>query len=272
MVTRIGILKQWMKGNKNGVTLFELSRRLFEPTCRIKAKSKIVGLSREVEFLKIYLEGINIPLYFPLDVDIYWLYSIIAESLFPKDWHFYLIDDTNIDTSDIVVDCGAAEGIFTLQAQSICKKVYAIEPMRKYIDSLHKTFDNCKNVEIIPCALSSKTGKAFIQEQGAASYISSSHGDSIKLITIDDLFFYRGLPITYIKADLEGFEMEMLKGAQKTIEKNCPKLSITTYHKPEHVKEISDFLRNINQRYNIKLKGIDADKGVPVMLHAWCNV
>ena len=36
--------------------------------------------------------------------------------------------------------------------------------------------------------------------------------------------------ITYIKADIEGFEQEMLLGAEKTIKKNKPKLAPTQFN------------------------------------------
>lgn len=34
---------------------------------------------------------------------------------------------------------------------------------------------------------------------------------------------------------------------------------------------ISEFLRNINPAYQIKMKGIEERAGAPVMLHAWLD-
>lgn len=140
--------------------------------------------------------------------------------------------------------------------------------MAKYVHAMHKTFDGCKNVEIIQVALSDITGVAFIQDQGAASFLSDK-GEQIELTTVDDLFL--NIPVSYIKAELEGYEIKMLAGARKTIEKYLSKIAITTYHKPEHEKEISDYLQSINKNYHIKTKGIEPINGKSVMLHAWCD-
>jgi hypothetical protein len=75
--------------------------------------------------------------------------------------------------------------------------------------------------------------------------------------------------LTYLKADLEGFELAMLRGAERTISRYRPKLAITTYHRADHASEIAAFLRRVEPRYRILTKGIDAVTGSPVMLHAW---
>jgi hypothetical protein len=91
---------------------------------------------------------------------------------------------------------------------------------------------------------------------------------TIRIDTIDNLFFRQGIEINYIKADLEGYEVEMLHGASKTIESFDPKIAITTYHKTDHADKIHRFLKGINPKYKFKLKGLHAS-GSYVMLHAW---
>ena len=51
-----------------------------------------------------------------------------------------------------------------------------------------------------------------------------------------------GRKATYIKMDVEGSELESLKGSSKTIRKYRPRLAISLYHKPEDVFEIPVFL------------------------------
>jgi hypothetical protein len=63
--------------------------------------------------------------------------------------------------------------------------------------------------------------------------------------------------------------MEMLEGAREVISRNKPKIAITTYHRSEHAKQISEFLLSCCPSYKIKLKGIAEDVLGPVMLHAW---
>ncbi len=45
-----------------------------------------------------------------------------------------------------------------------------------------------------------------------------------------------------IKIDAEGAELEILKGAEKTLRKNNIHLSIAVYHSPTEAVEVSKFL------------------------------
>lgn len=91
----------------------------------------------------------------------------------------------------------------------------------------------------------------------------------IVIDTIDNFCATHDIRLSYIKADLEGYEMNLLFGASKTIKKYKPKIAITTYHNEKHASEIEKYLLSINSAYNILTKGIEERKGAPVMLHAW---
>ena len=94
-------------------------------------------------------------------------------------------------------------------------------------------------------------------------------GIPVQARTVDSLFADRNLPLTYIKADLEGAELRMLAGAERTIRLNKPRIAITTYHEAHHADAITAFLRRIDPAYRILTKGIEHRAGAPVMLHAW---
>ena len=46
---------------------------------------------------------------------------------------------------------------------------------------------------------------------------------------------------TFIKMDIEGAELDALRGAERTIRSNSPKLAICAYHKPSHLWELPNF-------------------------------
>ena len=75
---------------------------------------------------------------------------------------------------------------------------------------------------------------------------------SIKADSIDNKL--KGRKATYIKMDVEGSELEALKGSIETIKKYRPKLAISLYHKPEDVIEIPVFLEKLDLGYKYYLR------------------
>jgi len=270
MNRRVALAKHWLFTSHNEIPLFELLTKVFEKTCDLKAKPYILEVVEEEEFLKIRIKGIPDYLYYPKNTALQSLYQVITESTDVNQWHYYEIPETKVGLDDVVVDCGSAEGLFSLMIARRCAKVYAIEPLPLFIKSLHLTFSELKNkVEVIPCALSNNTGVAYMSDNNIASALSNEGSIKVLVETVDNLFFKKGIKIDYLKADLEGYEMDMLKGAEKTIQQSKPKIAITTYHKAHHAAEIKTFLLSIHSDYKIKVKGIEERSGAPVMLHAW---
>jgi FkbM family methyltransferase len=216
------------------------------------------------------MKDIETPLYFPKKLPLESLWYCINELCFDYDDHYYEIDETKVAPDDIVVDSGAAEGLFSLLIMKRCEQVYTIEPLPDYIEALKLTFANASNVVIMPYALGEEKGKGLLSENSVgSSLINKGKGVSVDITTIDDLFFNKGVRISYIKSDTEGSDLAILKGAEKTIKKYKPKIAITVYHKPDECKQIFEYLKSINPGYKIKIKGMDYKTQRNVMLHAW---
>jgi FkbM family methyltransferase len=271
MNKRVLILKHWLSGKRNGVSFSELVKKVFGPTCSLKARPFIQEIKTSGGLREVHLKGLDSPLYFPSIMPKTSLCQVIEESFYPDNWHYFEIEETRVDSNDIVADCGAAEGMFSLMVADRCKKVYVIEPLPPFLDSLKKTFSRFSNVEIVPCALSDKPGQGNILDRDISSTLTRSPrtGTPVKIKTMDNLFYDKGIRITYIKADLEGHEYDMLKGAIKTIKASFPKIAITTYHRADHAEKISALLKEINPNYRIRVKGVGEQAGAPVMLHAY---
>jgi len=115
-----------------------------------------------------------------------------------------------------------------------------------------------------------REGEAIISEAGIASGLAAvGRGPRVKVSTLDAMFVRRAVELSYLKADLEGLEMELLRGGRETIRRFSPKIAITAYHRKDHAESIAGFLKEIDGRYRIRLKGIHHPTGAPVMLHAW---
>jgi FkbM family methyltransferase len=269
---RTGILFHWLKGRRNNVGFAELIRFLFKRAYYQRASDMVKEVDNQGPLKRVMIGDYKEPLYYPGNFDILPLYQVINETFSPLHWHYYEKEGTVIESDDIVADCGAAEGLFGFVAAHKCRKVYLIEPLPDFVTSLKKTFQKFRNVTICPFGLSSREEKGYLSDNDISSAITGqSGGIPVKMTTLDKLFHDRGRPVTYIKADLEGFELKMLEGGLKTIKKYKPKIAITTYHVADHASHITALLKKIEPRYNIRTKGIENRFGAPVMLHAWVD-
>ena len=49
--------------------------------------------------------------------------------------------------------------------------------------------------------------------------------------------------------DIEGFELQALKGAKKILKEQLPVLAISIYHKREDIWELPNFIMSISDKY-----------------------
>jgi FkbM family methyltransferase len=268
---RINVLKYFLFRDRNHVSLREMFEFFFDASYHTKAGRFIASIVREGEFNRVNFKGYDRPLYYPTDFSSKSLEQVVVESFYLHNWHYYEVPETKVEADDIVVDCGAAEGLFSFLIHKRCKKIFLIEPVAKFCSSLSRTFGNTQHVEIVPVALSDHEGFATISEHDISSSLSLSGKSegSVPVTTLDKVFFEKNIPVSYIKIDLEGFDYLALLGARELIVKNQPKIAIATYHKYEHAKQIETYLKSIVPTYNIRTKGIFQESGAPVMLHAW---
>ncbi|HJJ31051.1 MAG TPA: FkbM family methyltransferase [Methanocorpusculum sp.] len=181
-------------------------------------------------------------------------YKFIDEG--PYEWL-----DVEVEAGDVVFDCGANLGIFSLYAAYRGAKVYAFEPISAAREILRKTMslnpELEKQVEIVPYALADKEGTAeFTVLDGTlvgSSMVFSQEGrkETAKITTIDAFCRESGVVPAFIKADIEGAERLMLSGAQDTLACAAPKLSLCTYHLPDDKKVMRNLILSGNPRYKI---------------------
>ena len=71
---------------------------------------------------------------------------------------------------------------------------------------------------------------------------------------IDDVVSHEDLDrVDFIKMDIEGGEVEALKGAQATIKAFAPRLAICVYHKPRDLPDIVALIRETRPDYEFCL-------------------
>ena len=74
----------------------------------------------------------------------------------------------------------------------------------------------------------------------------------IETITLDE--FLDGKRATFIKMDIEGAEMEALRGAAETIKQHKPRLAISIYHKVNDFIDIPEYLLSLVPEYKFYIR------------------
>ena len=267
---RIFVLFYWIFKNTNNVSFRELVSFLFKPKMHSIASRFISEVSVEDEFYRISFSGIEYPLYWPVQFGVKGYLQVTSETFDPNDWHFYQ-NRFKVESSEILLDIGAAEGLFPLSVIDKCQQVILIEPNAAFTEALKNTFSPFRGkVQILNFAVGEKNGEVSFNENSLSGSVSHGVGGShvVLMSTIDELI-KDDIKVTFFKADIEGFELNMLKGAKDTIIRNRPKIVITTYHDENNADEIIDLVKSMVPEYNFKKRGVFHKQGKPVTVHFW---
>ncbi len=161
--------------------------------------------------------------------------------------------------NEVFVDAGCFNCDTSLMFREWCdgdyEKIYAFEPDPINFTNCKRNIDegDIKNIEIHNCGLwSEDTVLSFNSLETSGSSIADSGNCSINVVSLDNIV--KGNRVSFIKMDIEGAELEALKGARDTITKYRPKLAICIYHKPEDILEIPLFLMDLVPDYKFYIR------------------
>lgn len=230
--------------------------------------NKIMNLARKeyFDFARFKMPIVNDPAYgYMLAIT---LLEIWGEELYGVNDYVegpYEYGQVRLMPKDIVIDCGANLGLFSLLAHYRGAQAYAIEPMQKNIEVLQevRNLNPWAQFKIIEKAVSNAIGQGSFYinsgDLGNATICPDLLQDrnvntevKIDITTIDDIMKTHYIPyVSFIKADIEGAEEQMLLGAEYTLKNYQPKLAICTYHTPDSKKRIEEIIKTINPKYTI---------------------
>lgn len=235
----------------------------------------IEQIDEDGEYLSVKIRSIPDMLFWPKTLPLFDLYKVVTECFYEDDSHFYEVPETRVATNDVVLDCGAAEGIFSLRVLERAQRIIAFEPLPLFIKSMQKTFAQyTSKVSIQPYALSDVEGNALLSGTslyGTVVNDTAKGNIPIEITTIDKWSEHSCLRVDYIKGDLESFEYRVLQGGAETIRRDKPKIALTVYHPGNDWRELLKFCRNLVPEYAYRVKGLSYNQKYPrpVMLHLW---
>ena len=151
-----------------------------------------------------------------------------------------------LNDSDVIIDCGAYTGdtiVEFLQSNSTFSKIYAFEPDPENYRQLSDFAKNYSFVETINAGVYSETTTLKFNASNTLGSALNKHGHvSVDVVALDE---YIKQPVSLIKMDIEGSELQALKGASAIIRAYKPKLAICVYHQNKDLFEIPIYIASL---------------------------
>ncbi|MCL2226113.1 MAG: FkbM family methyltransferase [Oscillospiraceae bacterium] len=265
--------------------------RLLENERNAVSKAHEEAVNKITQNGKVELKNVVLPPPLPEKNAAAIYFSVIFDSLLP-----YLLEDENIDEAlfyalmgiseeglyeygavklekgDIVIDAGSNIGEFAALAGARGCKAYAFEPMPSIVDNyLSKTAEMNPGITVCQYALSDKAGELEFDEDltnlGSSSSVmlrKNSPKVAVQAIDLDTFVHKSSLPrVDFIKADIEGAERYMLRGAKHVLKEFSPKIAICTYHLPDDPKVLRELILDANPNYVIEERWMKMYAHVP---------
>jgi FkbM family methyltransferase len=210
---------------------------------------KAFSLLADVESREIFLEHLQLRLFGDFEA--------VQD---PQPWPPQ--DLFKFNEREVIVDGGAFDGdtivdFFDGFGTKI-EKIYAVEPDPKnYQNLLKRTYSFSdklsKKINPLQIALGSQQKKVLFESSGSMSSNISENGKIIVSCETIDALFSKDTP-TYIKLDIEGGELEALRGAHKTLMSSNTVWSVTTEHTYNDLWRIPNLINSVNPKLNIFIR------------------
>lgn len=181
----------------------------------------------------------------------------------------YFVPELPFSDHEIIVDCGAynGDGAKRFYENIPGCRVIALEPDEANFEILRKL--ELKDLIAIKCGAWSEDAILRFSDKGggtSSGTIDDSGDTEIEARALDNLPECQ--PATYIKMDIEGAELEALKGAEKIIKANRPKLAICLYHRRQDFFEIPLYIKQLNPDYKLFVHHHHPDRNWETVLYA----
>jgi FkbM family methyltransferase len=191
-----------------------------------------------------------------------------AECLEELSEEIYRIPEVKPETGDVVFDLGAYRGdtvAFFEKYIGPAGYIYAFEPDETNAQYLHQNIkkNRFENVLHVPNGVYNQNGHFMLTagEGGGSNLFVLKNGQDtdavckIELTTLDSYVEQYGInKIDFVKADIEGCELEMLQGGRRTLKRFYPKLSLALYHRLNDLLDIPLYLIENAPEYRVYIR------------------
>lgn len=157
------------------------------------------------------------------------------------------------------VDCGSYDGQSAMDYMKFTGRecrVYAFEPDKCNFQGLTERVKDRTGFICLNKGCYSFDGMLSFHSNGdMSSSLQETGSEHVQVTTIDRVVGDE--KTAFIKMDIEGAELEALKGAEKVIKRDMPVLAVSAYHRQEDLITLIPYiyaLHNEDQRYHLYLR------------------
>lgn len=152
------------------------------------------------------------------------------------------------------VDCGGFDGATSLEFSRLFpdhQSIQIFEPDISQCPCIAQTLSGLPGVKIHPFGVSDKSETLRFSRSGSASKICDSGEIIVEVIALDELLREE---VSFLKMDIEGYELSALSGARNIIKTQKPLLAICCYHRPDDLRTIPERVLSYHSGYKIYLR------------------
>jgi FkbM family methyltransferase len=175
------------------------------------------------------------------------------------DWHELEFVRTHLSPGASMIDAGCNVGNRTLALADTLDSALLIDAgevaVRRTRENIALNNLAPEKFEVIHKAVGEKPGKVYFTNLGGADTGNkvvdpAEEGEEnlveIELTTIDQEVQQRGMQPAFIKIDVEGQDLNALKGARSTLTSGCVKLVMFEHNSRDELAPLLDFFKSIN--------------------------
>lgn len=174
------------------------------------------------------------------------------------------------DENEVFADCGGFIGDTALkyiECFNDFKRMYVYEPSSDNYGKCKDNLSSYNSIVVRNAGVGEFSDNMYMDVSGASSSFVSARNDEyrVDIVSLDEDIKE---PVTFIKMDIEGYEIPAIIGAKNHILNDYPKLAICTYHIISDIWEIPILIHMIRSDYKYYIRHYEENENWETVLYA----